>query len=388
MKLFNRHFLYTVTFVLLVAGVLVLILVKGPLAPVSVKVVQLQRGDLHPAVFGVGTVEALRSYRIGPTRAGRLLNLHVDHGDYVKKGQLLGEMDPVDLPERLKAAALNTDKIEHSVEAAEAAVDEARERYHQARKEAVRYRKLVEKKQVSQELAESRESEARAAEDKLREMQANLAGVKHDLERASEEYRALEAQFADLKLISPADGLVTAREVEPGSVIVAGTPLLRIVDPDSFWIHTRIDQVHSGQIQVGQNAKIELRSHPDEKLGGRVKRVELIADSLTEERWVDVGFNSVPEGLSLGMLANVTIHMATLNQVDWLPSAAIVYRQGRAGVWVIREGKTDFLPVSIGVRTLDGKVQITRGIATTDRIAIYPAKPLKEGVRVAEMPDD
>ncbi|BAO44905.1 efflux RND transporter periplasmic adaptor subunit [Thiolapillus brandeum] len=388
MKRPNRHLVYTAFAVFLVASVVALILLKGPLAPIPVKIVKLQQGDLHPAIFGVGTVEALRSYRIGPTRSGRLLKLLVDHGDHVQKGQLLGEMDPVDLPERLKAAALNADKVEHLVEAAEAAVDDAREHYQQAQKEAIRYRKLVEKRQVSQELAESRESEARAAADKLREMQANLAGVKHDLERASEEYKALQAQLADMKLISPQDGMVTAREVEPGSVIVAGTPVLRMIDPASLWIRTRIDQAKTGRITVGQSADIQLRSHPQETRAGSVKRVELIADSLTEERWVDVGFDQIPKGLSIGMLANVTIHLAPVPQADWLPSAAIAYQQGQPGAWVVRKGRVVFLPLETGIHTLDGKTQITGGLEKGENVAIYPQKPLKEGDRVKETADD
>ncbi len=67
----------------------------GPFAPVRVTVVTVADGSVTPALFGIGTVEARRSYLIGPTAAGRVLKVHVDVGETVKAGQLLAEMDPV-----------------------------------------------------------------------------------------------------------------------------------------------------------------------------------------------------------------------------------------------------------------------------------------------------
>ena len=75
----------------------------GPLAPTQVTVSQVTEGKLAPALFGIGTIEARRAYLIGPTTAGRVLRVLVDVGDTVKAGQLLAEMDPVDLDERIAA---------------------------------------------------------------------------------------------------------------------------------------------------------------------------------------------------------------------------------------------------------------------------------------------
>ena len=75
----------------------------GPLAPVKVTLAQVTQGSLSPAIFGIGTVEARRNWMVGPTTAGRVLSVKVDVGDRVKAGQLLAEMDPVDLDQRLQA---------------------------------------------------------------------------------------------------------------------------------------------------------------------------------------------------------------------------------------------------------------------------------------------
>ena len=388
MKILNRRLAYALLTVFVVLGVIALIAIKGPLSPIPVKVTRLQQGELHPGVFGIGTVEARRSYSIGPTRAGRLMTLLVDHGDSVKKGQLLGEMAPVDLSARLNSAQLMVEKTEHLVESAQAAVDEAKSRALQAQQESLRYKSLLAQKQVSLDVAENKATEALVAADKVREAEANLAGVRHDLERSHEDVKALQAQLDDLKLLSPADGLITAREVEPGSVVVAGTSVLRMIEPASLWVRARIDQARSGQLHQGQAALIQLRNLPGQALTGRVERIELIADSLTEERWVDVGFDSRPADLSIGMLATVTIELPEVKQAMWLPGAAIVHQQGSPGVWRLIDGKAEFTPLQIGVQTLDGKTQVISGLNAQDSVVEYAMKPIKAGGRVKEISDD
>ena len=86
----------------LLVGLFFLVMLRsGPLAPIKVTVVQVKEGIFAPELFGIGTVEARRSWMIGPTVAGRVLSVKVDVGDTVKAGQLLAEMDPVDIDQRL-----------------------------------------------------------------------------------------------------------------------------------------------------------------------------------------------------------------------------------------------------------------------------------------------
>jgi len=378
----NRRLIYSLLLLLAIAGVLALIMIKGPLAPVPVQTVRLSQGDLQPALFGIGTVEARRSYTIGPTRTGRLLQLYVDHGDRVTAGQLLGEMDPVDLPDRLQSAQKSIERSEHQIEAAQSRLDEASSRSALAQREAKRYRELLAKKQISHEAAETKETDAKTAADQVRGAQADLEGARHDLQRLQSDLKALQAQVEELKLVSPVDGLVTAREVEPGSVIVAGTTVLRLIEPATLWVRTRIEQRGSGDIRKGQSAEILLRNQPKWPLKGNVARVELIADSLTEERWIDVAFEEIPEGVAIGTLANVTINAPEVPKVQWLPAAVLQSHGRQTGVWLIVNDKAHFTTVRTGARTLDGKTQIRTGVTPEDRVVSYSSKPLSEGKRL------
>ena len=89
--------------VVLLLGFGVVVARSGPLSPIQVTTLRVEAGSLSPAIFGIGTVEARRSYLIGPTAAGRVKAVHVDVGETVKAGQLLAEIDPVDLDERLRS---------------------------------------------------------------------------------------------------------------------------------------------------------------------------------------------------------------------------------------------------------------------------------------------
>ncbi len=382
MNFLNRRFIYALLLLLVITGIVMLIAFKGPLAPVKVKTVKLSQSSLQPAVFGIGTVEALRSYHIGPTRTGRLLKLFVDHGDRVKRGQLLGKMDPVDLPDRLQSAQLSIKKTEHVIEAAQARLDEAVNRAAQANRDASRYRDLVAKKQVSKESADAKETDSLTANDQVHAAMAELKGDRQDLQILRSDLKALQAQIDELNLTSPVDGLVIAREVEPGSVITAGVTVLQLIDRRSLWVRTRIEQRNSSRLKIGLPAEIQLQSQPRTALAATVSRLELIADSLTEERWVDVAFKQIPENLAIGTLANVTIQLPIISQAKWLPAAAIQTYKRKTGVWLQKANKTRFTAVKTGTHTLDGKVQILAGLTATDNVIVYSAKPLTEGQRI------
>lgn len=106
---------------LVVLGAGLLALRSSPLAPVpEVRTVVIARQALHPILFGIGVVESRRTVLVGPTAAGRVVRVHVEQGDTVRAGQLLAEMDPVDLEERLTASRHGLARARAGLAAAEA----------------------------------------------------------------------------------------------------------------------------------------------------------------------------------------------------------------------------------------------------------------------------
>ena len=111
-----------------VAAFVWLLTTHGPLAPVGVQLGSVVRADLTPTVFGIGTVDARLAYAVGPIAPGRVLRVLVDQGEIVKAGQLLAEMDPIDLDRRVQAAESTGARSRKAVQVANAQVAEATSR--------------------------------------------------------------------------------------------------------------------------------------------------------------------------------------------------------------------------------------------------------------------
>ncbi len=366
----------------IIAGGLWFLYTKGPLGPTKVIVANASKEDLKPAIFGIGTVEARLSYTVGPTQAGRLVSVLFDQGDYVKKGQAMGKMDPIDLLAKKAAAEAALAKAQQNIASFEAQVRETESKNILAMKTAERYRELFASQAVSAEVLENKENEAIAATASYDAAKSSLSAAKEDIVKAAAEKDVIEQQIDNLKLLSPVDALVISRDVEPGATVVAGQAVFQLVDPATLWVKTRIDQSRFYGISVGQQAEIVLRSRQDNPLEGTVARMEVQGDSVTEERFVNVTFNNLTGIIPLGELAEVTIELPAVSKALTVPTAAVKRINKQNGVWFVKNNKIKFTPVKIGVQTLEGKTQIIDGLKDGDMVVIYSPKLLADDMNV------
>ena len=353
----------------------------GPLAPTEITVTQVKSESLTPSVFGIGSVEARQSWLMGPTVAGRVLRVHVDVGQAVKAGQLLAEMDPVDLDQRLQAQDAALSRAASVQAAVQAQVADAQARHQLATTNLNRQKELARQNFISTSALDGREQELQSAQAAHQAAQANLQAAKQDAHRLQAERAAVLQQRQNTRLIAPADAVVISRDAESGSTVVAGQPVLRLANPSSLWVKLRVDQARSTGLAVGLPAQIVLRSSPQQVLAGQVQRVELQADPVTEERIAQVAFESMPTSLSIGEMAEVTVKLQPSEQALVLPQASLQTNQGRTGVWRVKDGALDFVPVQLGAASLDGRVQAMSGLASGDTVVVYSEKPLSTGAR-------
>ena len=366
----------------LLIAMLFVLMRSGPLAPTKVTVVQASQSRLTPALFGIGTVEARRSYVIGPTVAGRVRAVAVDAGDRVKAGQLLAEMDPVDLDERTAALDASVARAGSAMAAADAQRRDALAKRELAAINARRYVELGAQNFISAGAVEARLQEQASAEAGVSAAQANLAAARQDQQRLSAERAGLRQQRANVRLMAPSDGIVTSRDAEPGSTVVAGQAVVRVIEPASLWVKARFDQGRSAGLAVGLPAQIVLRSSPGAPLSGKVARVEAVSDSVTEERVVQVSFDQLPGSLSVGELAEVTLSLPATASAVVLPNAAIKRLQGQTGVWAIDATALHFAPVRLGQASLDGQVQVLEGLQAGSAVVVYSEKELGASSRI------
>ena len=335
---------------------------SGPLAPVPVTIAAVEDRAISPALFGIGTVESRYTFKIGPTSAGRIKRLTVQVNETVKAGQVLGEMDAVDLNDKIQAQTAAIQRVE-------AQVLESQARQVFAKAQAQRYGQLLVTRSISEEIAAAKKQEHQIAE-------ANLSATRQEVIRVQAEAAALRAQLNNLNLIAPVAGLVVARNADPGSTVVAGQAIIELIEPESLWVNVRFDQSHARGLAAGLPAQIVLRSQTN-SLSGHVLRLEPLADAVTEEMLAKVEFALFPQPLPpVGELAEVTITLAPLPAGPTIPNAAIQRINGKMGVWRIMDGHPHFTPVILGAVDLDGHVQVANGLKVDEEIVIYSAKAL------------
>ena len=385
-SLLNRRAAFILAGIALLAGFIWVVARSGPLAPVRVTVAQVARANLAPLLFGIGVVEARRNYLVGPTSAGRVRKVAVDVGDVVQAGQLLAEMDPVDLDQRFVATSAAANRAKSAVDTAAAQLADSVARREVSAANARRYDDLGKKGFVSSSVTEGKSQELKSAEAQFAGAEAALAGARQDLARLNAERDGAQQQRSNLRLLAPADGVVTARDAEPGSTVVAGQAVLRMVAADSLWIKLRLDQNRSAGLQVGLPAEIVLRSRPNQVLAGKVARIELLSDSVTEERIAQVAFDAPPSDVSVGEMSEITLRLPAVKQALAIPSAALRQRGGKTGVWVQAADKLSFVAVRTGTSGADGSVQILDGLKEGEAVIVHSERDLVEDSRIKVVP--
>jgi len=343
---------------------------SGPLARVAVTVSKVESRAVVPAIYGMGTVQARHRYKIGPVQAGRILRVTVNVGDSVSGGQVLGEMDPVDLDARILGQ-------EAAIRGGEAVLRQAEARLAFAHAQARRYEQSLVIRGTSEESVSSKQQEEDVAG-------AALQAAHDAIDRLRAELKALHAQRNNLRLVAPGDGgLVVARHAEPGSTVVGGQVVIELIDPRSLWVDARFDQISAEGLAAGLPATIVLRSRRDARIRGRVLWVEPQADVVTEETLAKIVFESEVSPIPpVGELVEATLMLPALPESPVIPNAAIRTFHGRRGVWVLTEKGIEFRPVITGRADLDGRVQVMQGLTIGDQVVVYGEKVLTPRSRI------
>ena len=355
----------------------------GPLAPVPITVETVQVKALQPALFGMGTVEARVTHKIGPTVAGRIKRVDVQTGDVVKAGQVLGEMDPVDLDDKIAAQEAAIKRAQASVMAVEAQVQELTARKAFAEVQSKRYATLLVSQSVSEEGASIKRQELAIASASLAAVLANLDASGQESTRARADRDGLVRQRANLRLISPAAGIVSRRDADAGTTAVAGQAVVEVIERGSLWLSVRFDQQRAQGLAAQLPAQIVLRSRTGEAVAGRVVRLEPHADAVTEELLAKVEFSASPTVMPpIGELAEVTVALPAHAALPVVPNASIQRLDGRLGVWLLEQETLRFAPVKTGATDLQGLVQIVQGLSGGEQLVVYSRKALTANTRV------
>lgn len=348
------------------------------LRPVNVQVSRAEH-DVPVEVFGLGTVEARVTSKVGFKVSGVLVDLRADVGDRVAKGSVLGRLDDREQSARVARTRASIAQAEANVQKAAASVEKARANFNNAKRISERRQTLVQNNSTSVESAETAQAVQDAALGDL-----NLASSEVEVARATindaKAQGLLESATLDFHtLVAPYDAMVTARTKELGSALGAGEPVLTLIDPATVWVLAYIDESKAGEIRVGKAAQIVLRSQPGRRISGRVARIEPESDRVNEERRVAVAFGQIPAEFNLGEQAEVYITTVQLAQPLLVPETAIIgLGKSKGTVWTVEDRRLQQRTVTLGHRLLDGRYEITGGVPENALVV----SQLRNGLRV------
>jgi HlyD family secretion protein len=357
-----------------IAGAALLLLVAAGGAwflrsrPLEVAVAPVER-DVPLRVFGLGTVEARITTRIGFEVAGTVMEVFADHGDRVPAGTVLARLNDAAQQARVAKAEAGLQNAEALQGRVAAFLERATVLHAQKRATAQRRRELAARGTTPQEQAEIAETEAAAAAADLGVAQADLLVARAQLADARATLLAERTALAKHVLAAPFDALVIQRHREVGAALAPNEAVFTLVAPDSLWALAHVDEGRAGAIEEGQPAEVRLRSLPGEVFRARVARIGLEADRVTEERRVNLRCESCPPRPIIGEQLTVEIETGRLASARLVPEAAVQGFDGAAGlVWTVEDGVLRQRAVRFVARTLDA------------RLALDPALP--EGVAV------
>lgn len=347
--------------------------------PIGVQVADIEQ-DVPIRVFGLGTTEARVVSKIGFEVGATLTELDADHGDRVSKGQVLARLNTGEQNAKVAKARAALLIADVNIARSAANLEKARAVFVQRQETNRRKQALAGRDIVSQQAAEEAVRDEAVAKADVAVAESEVESTKAQLTDARAQLQYEETMLQHRTLVAPFDAIIIERHKEPGSVIKAGDPIFTLVAVDSYWGLAYVDEARAGFIEEGQSVEARLRSRPLETFTGRVVRVGLESDRVTEERRVYLRGDNPPARVYLGEQVEFWITVARLDRALLTPSAAVHGYDGKQGtVWTLEDGRLHRRLVQFRHRTEDARLEIVDGLPTNARVVTQLQNELREG---------
>lgn len=386
----------------LLAGLgLVLLLLALALWPETqpVDLAAVSRGPLRVTVDEEGETRVRDRFVVTAPVAGRVQRIELEPGDPVRaRDTVLATFlpaDPVPLDARSRAEAqAAVAAAASSEERARAERDRAAAALALARSELARARALAAERVVAPQALESREAEARLAEEGLKAAISAVAAAAHTLEMARVRVSPPAVGGRAITLRSPIDGVVLKRHRESESVVAAGEPLLDVGDPARLEVVSDLLSTDAVRVPPGAPVLVE-QWGGDKALSGRVRRVEpsgfmKVSALGVEEQRVNVVIDLEEPAEAwrrLGDGYRVEVKIVVWEKADavTVPTSALFRRGDAWAVFVEEGGRARLREVAVG--PMNGQAgEVRSGLTPGERVVVHPGDTLRDGVRVEARP--
>ncbi|MGA2300056.1 MAG: efflux RND transporter periplasmic adaptor subunit [Candidatus Acidiferrum sp.] len=344
------------------------------------KLAAVERGDLARVVVATGKIQPLSKIEVKSKASGIVKKLYVDYGDHVKQGDILAELDKVQLEASVRASQANYQAAQAARDSAIAALERNKvdaegpdvpylklsmERAQQMFKDGVMSKSLVEDSEKNYQLALNKQVSAQrnlaVSRAEIAKAEAEVAQAKAALDNAEEDLR-------NSTIVSPIDGLVLSRDVNVGdavsSILVLGsqaTLIMTMGDISEVYVQGKVDEADIGKVYLNQPARIVVESFKDKKFTGKVTKISPMGkekDNVTTFE-VRVSISNPTLELKANMSANAEILLEEKKNVLMVPESSLIYDKDRSASVELPDPKAEN-----GRKKVSVKLGISNGVKT------------------------
>ncbi len=352
--------------ILIVVGILTRVHAEAALAitarqdaVLSVAVTTPMQGATAQLITLPANTQAFIDTPIYARTSGYLRKWYADIGTRVHSGQLLAEIETPELDQQVRQAQSDLATAQSNQQLAQITAD--------------RWTKLLVKNAVSKQETDQAMSDYRARQSALSAAEANVLRL--------QQLQGFE------KIYAPFDGVITARNIDIGSLIQAGdsnpprAELFHMASTDKLRLFVPVPEVYANQVRNGSHVAVTSDAVPDAKFTGTIVRNSDAIDISSRTLNVEVDVVNTEHKLLPGQYAFIHLPIPPSVSSMTLPSGALLFRGEGLRVGVVRDGRVQLVPVQIG-HDYGAKVEITSGLAAQDQVILNPPDSLADGERV------
>ncbi len=358
------------------------------------KLAKVDRGDLAKSVVATGKIEPITKVEIKSKASGIVTKWNVDAGQSVKAGQVLVELDKVEIEAQVRQAKAQFEAAEASERAAIADYERAKvdalspdvpllkrayDRAFSMAKDGVVSESQLDDAQRNYELALNKQQVAQA---QLGVLKAREKQAQAQVAQASATLAQLQEQYTYYTIVAPMDGIILSRDVEIGnavsSILVMGSSSTLVMtegDTSEVYVKGKVDESDIGKVYLGQPARIKVESFKDKSFTGKVTKISPMGvekDNVTTFE-VRVSITNPGGELKAAMTANAEIILEEHKNVLRIPEGAVLYdKDKKASVEVpnpnSKDGKKK-VALKLGISN-GAKAEVLEGLKEGDQVVL------------------
>ncbi|MEZ6003067.1 MAG: efflux RND transporter periplasmic adaptor subunit [Planctomycetota bacterium] len=344
-----------------------------PPAPVAVG--SVEQGPITLRRVFSGTLEAAAEVQIAARVSGPVERIAVDLGDAVKSGEVIAWIDDDELVQASLQAEADLAVAEATLREAQAGAEHAARTLQrretlgaqgvtsQSELDSVRAETLA--AQANQTVAEARVQRAHAAVEtaRLRLQQARVVAEWNDEGQSQAPVR-----------------VVSARHVDEGTTVTAGTPLITVLALHPITAVVTVPERDYANLKVGMPASLTTDAWPGEVFAGKVRRIAPSFNRSTRQARAEIEVDNIDLRLKPGMFVRANLELARKESARTVPFAALTQRDGKPGVFQVQDGTAHWKPLEIGIR--EGDAVEVSGLTTREPVVTLGQELCDDGAPV------